>query len=332
MKNLFIIILLIFVSTNVFAKKVKFAVDMTDQTINATGVHVAGDFQTAAGFSGGDWQSNTTLLTKEGLTDIYSIVVDIPAMAKYEYKFLNGDQWYDVEFVPVESRVGYDFNDNRWLWLDSLSNDTNYIGAVLFGQNAPSGLFLVRFLVNMREESSISTNGVHLTGSFQEWSQIKTMLYSFVNNKYEIIMYMPSGKYEYKYINGKVLSSSEIVPSDCEINGNRGLQVVKDTVMETVCFNKCTDCDVSGIPEGEINEKYILYPNPLENYSIMQLNCHQVYNIKLIDVSGNIVGIYNNYQGNEIRIDKENLNNGIYFVIIQNQYEKALANIKLIIK
>ena len=82
MKRIFLVVFILLLSTNIYAKKVKFAVDMTGQTINATGVHVSGDFQTLAGFSGGDWQPNTTSLTKESGTDIYSIVVDIPAMAK----------------------------------------------------------------------------------------------------------------------------------------------------------------------------------------------------------------------------------------------------------
>ena len=121
-------LLLSIFAMNVSAKKVKFAVDMTGQIINTTGIHISGDFQTIAGFPGGDWASNTTPLTQEGTTDIYSIVVDIPAFAKYEYKFLNGDQFYEAEFVPVESRVGYNFDDNRWIYVDSLADDTSFVG------------------------------------------------------------------------------------------------------------------------------------------------------------------------------------------------------------
>ena len=91
-------------------------------------------------FRKGDWASNTTTLTQEGSTEIYSIVVDIPAFAKYEYKFLNGDQFYEAEFVPI-IRVGYNFNDNRWIYVDSLANDTTFVGAILFAGNAPAEIF-----------------------------------------------------------------------------------------------------------------------------------------------------------------------------------------------
>jgi len=90
MKKTFLILALILSFSIVNAKKVKFSVDMTGQTISSYGVHVSGDFQTLAGYSGGDWASNTTLMAQEADTNIYSIVVDIPAFKKYEYKFLNG--------------------------------------------------------------------------------------------------------------------------------------------------------------------------------------------------------------------------------------------------
>jgi len=165
MKKFLFTALLVTVSIHVFAKKVKFAVDMTGIAINTTGMHVSGDFQTLAGFAGGDWNSGSTSLTQEGTSDIYSIVVDIPAFAKYEYKFVNGDQFYEAEFVPELSRVLYNFNDNRWLYVDSIANDTTFVGAIMFGGNAPAGLTLIRFYVDMQNET-IAAGGMHVAGNF----------------------------------------------------------------------------------------------------------------------------------------------------------------------
>src|SRR5687768_5761872 len=100
-------LLFLFAANFVFAKKVKFSVDMDTITVNATGMHVMGDFQAVAGYPGGDWLPNTTPLTQEATSTIYSVIVDIPAFVKYEYKFVNGDQSYEAEFVPVPSRVLY---------------------------------------------------------------------------------------------------------------------------------------------------------------------------------------------------------------------------------
>ena len=202
MKKILFLLSFAFLFTNVNAKKVKFSVNMTGQTISVYGVHVSGDFQTLAGFAGGDWASNTTLMTQETTdTNIYSIIVDIPAFKKYEYKFLNGDQWYEVEFVPVESRVGYNFNDSRWIFIDSLANDTTNIGAIMFSGNAPSGYTLLRFVVDMQSQTSINTNGIHVAGNFQGWNPILTRLCNLdtTSKYYEVISYVHTGNYEYKF-------------------------------------------------------------------------------------------------------------------------------------
>ncbi len=143
----------------VFAKRVKFAVDMTGQTISPNGVHVSGDFQTEAGFPT-DWDSKSTVLTKETGTDIYSVEVNIPAFRKYEYKYVNGDQFYEVEFVPEKSRVGYDFNDNRWIYIDSVRSDLTLMPVLLFGGNAPAGKRMVKFVVDMQNQFAVDRLGI----------------------------------------------------------------------------------------------------------------------------------------------------------------------------
>lgn len=246
-----------------FAKKVKFAVDMDTITPMVTGIHVAGDFQTLAGYAGGDWMSGTTLMTQEGSTSIYSVVVDIPAFSKYEFKFINGDQWYEAEFVPIESRVGYNFNDNRWLYVDSLANDTTFAGAILFSGNAPKGLTLMRFLVDMTNEWFIDPSGVHVAGSFQGWDPGTVRLYSFGANIYEIIAYDTVTTNEFKYYNGNTLVKTESVPGTCASgNNNRVLSFAKDTVLAAVCFSGCAICIPNGIAQNKGAKTLHLYPNP----------------------------------------------------------------------
>ncbi|GBL35607.1 hypothetical protein EMGBS15_12020 [Filimonas sp.] len=132
--------------TQLFAKKVTFTVDMTGQTTkSALGIHVMGDFQAAAGF-GADWTPNTCLMMQDAVdTNLYHFTVDVPAFLKYEYKYINGDQSYEVEVIPLESQVGYNFDDNRWIFIDSLSADTTKLPSLVFGANAPLGLNMIRF-------------------------------------------------------------------------------------------------------------------------------------------------------------------------------------------
>lgn len=317
MKKLILYLFLHFVIQEAIAKKVKFSVDMTGQTVNSTGVHVSGDFQAVAGYAGGDWQSNTTLMTQEsGDTNIYSVVVDIPAFNKYEYKFINGEQWYEVEFVPVESRVGYNFNDNRWLYVDSLSNDTTFVGTILFSGNAPAGKTLVRYVVNMQFETSISGNGAHVAGSFQNWNPATTRLYSFGSGIYEIISYVNNGTYQFKYYNGNSVATSEIVPAACAINNYREIAVTKDTVLATLCFSACIDCSMANLKKTETKLNIGICPNPTTDYALLQLPPNQKCNITLYNSLGEKVRCYHNIITNVLRIEKDQLGPGTYIISV----------------
>lgn len=235
------------------AGKIKFAVDMTGQTVSGNGVHIAGDFQSEAGASS-DWVPNETMLSQEGSSNIYSIVLDIPANVKYEYKFLNGNTWGDVETVPNESRVkasGAGANDNRWIWLDSNSNgDTLFIGAVGYGGNAPAGKYLVRFRVDMAT-STVDAEGVHIAGSIQGWDPSKTQMYNVAGGTvYEYIAYLDAGSYEYKFVNGNAWGKDESVPSGCATNNNRAVTVSNaDIDQAAVCYGSCSACPTAPIPQ-----------------------------------------------------------------------------------
>lgn len=317
MKNIFIISLVLLSCTTLFAKKVKFAVDMTGQVIDSAGVHISGDFQDEAGYIG-DWEAGETHMIQDPLdTNIYSVIVDIPAFRKYEYKFVNGDQFYQVEFVPIESRVGYFFNDNRWLWVDSLANDTTFVGAIIFQGNAPAGLTLLRTVVDMQNETAIDSKGVHVAGDFQGWDPEKTMLYSFGNDIYEIISYMTTGDYEFKYYNGNTLTSEETVPGPCGQNSHRAIALTKDTILTTVCFSGCTACVTTGIGSTSFVERAYLSPNPSRDYTLLTFQDKQAtHTITIVDAMGKTVRTYQDYEGNALQIEKETLPSGVYFLLL----------------
>lgn len=302
-------------SLSSFAKKVKFAVNMTGLIVNSTGVHVTGDFQAIAGFDNGDWQSNTTPLTQESAdTNIYSIVVDIPAFTKYEYKFLNGDQFYDVEFVPVESRVGYNFNDNRWLYVDSLANDTTFVGAILFGGNAPVNKKLIRFLVNMENETSVATNGVHISTSFSGNNPARNILYNFDSLIYEGILYADSNvTHSFRYYNGSLSSEAEVLPLDCSVNEERQITLVDHFVLPVVCFASCSNCNSVGL-ESITSPSLSLYPNPAQSQVQITSSQSSISSYSIFDMAGQVV---RSQKLNEVKscvINQEEMPAGIYFV------------------
>ncbi len=333
MKKYIFLTAILLMTMVVSAKKVKFSLDLTGISPNTTGVHVAGDFQAAAGFPA-DWEPGTTSLTNEPGTEIYSIVVDLPAFAKYEYKFLNGDQWYDVEFVPEQSRVGFNFSDNRWIYVDSLANDTTAVGPLPFGGNSPVGTYLLRFKVGMQLQPNPNPEGVHVAGSFQGWDPAKTRMYSFDGSVYEYIAYVNinTGNFEYKYANGNTAGNYEIVPSGCATNGNRSVFVTEDKVLDEVCFSECSSCSTIGIFENEMLNRTLLYPNPASGNAFIMFNDQSdLHQVVISDVSNRKIRSWDNYQNNVLLINNEGLNKGIYFVQIRNK-EGVCSSHKLIIQ
>jgi alpha-amylase len=74
-------------------------VDMSQQTVSADGVHVAGNFQALAGF-GSDWNPASTVLTDADRDGIYEVQVTLPTGGLFQYKFINGTAWTGAEVVP----------------------------------------------------------------------------------------------------------------------------------------------------------------------------------------------------------------------------------------
>lgn len=299
----------------VFAKRVKFAVDMTGQTISPNGVHVSGDFQTEAGFPA-DWDSKSTVLTKETGTDIYSVEVNIPAFRKYEYKYVNGDQFYEVEFVPEKSRVGYDFNDSRWIYIDSLSDNVTLMPVLLFGGNAPTGKKMVKFKVDMQSQFAINIGGVHVIGNFQNWNKNESFMYSFGNKVHEYVAYLDSANCEYKFTNGV---SEETLTGSCKnTKGNRNISVTSDTIINEVCFESCSDCIEASIYKTASISLATIAPNPSNAVSIISINSSNgPFTISVKDITGQTLMNYKNVT-DSLTVQTTSLNSGFYLLTISN--------------
>jgi hypothetical protein len=312
-------ILFSLLSGGVFAKKVKFAVDMGTYTINPTGIHVLGDFQVAAGYSL-NFDPGSTQMTQVGASTIYTVIVTIPAFQKYEFKFVNGDQGYEVEFVPEQCRVGYNFNDNRWIYVDSLQNDTTYLGAVKFGENAPQGKTFMRYMVDMQNAGAISPNGVHFGSTFQGMNPLTHRMYSFISGVYEGYGYMTTGVQQFRFYNGNTVGTAETVPNNCATGGNRTFSLTQDTIMSTVCFSSCNACIPTGIKQlTSENKMLVLYPNPATGV-VNLMNIKGTEKIVVVDISGKVCDMkeLKDSQSDSFQMDISNLKKGVYNVYLQN--------------
>ncbi len=92
--------------TQSFAFGVTFQVDMSNQTVSPTGVHIAGSFADANSDGTIDnpypnWDPSVLTLTNAG-NGIWWITLDLAA-GSYEYKFINGNVWDITEFFPADA-------------------------------------------------------------------------------------------------------------------------------------------------------------------------------------------------------------------------------------
>lgn len=332
-KILSLFLLISFSVQNIYAKKVKIVVDMTGQTKSANGIHVMGDFQSVAGL-GADWSPNTALMTQNpNDTNLYFLYTDIPAFQKYEYKFVNGDQSYEVEVVPDVAQVGYNFVDNRWIYIDSIANDTTLFPAVIFNQSSPNGKTLLRFLVDMTLQT-VSPNGVHVAGNFQGWNTNLNRLYSFGSNVYETIVYEDiNNNYDYKFYNGNTPAATETVPNPCATNNNRRMMLTADTILQNVCFSSCSTCYPTSISQIDKKEQVHIYPNPANEILNIQFENRnqEPYDIIIKDVIGKTIKSRENITENTCKISMLEIEPSFYFIQIK-QANRIVQTQKILIQ
>lgn len=315
MKRILFLFLLL-ASFNLAAKKVMFSVNMASWAVDTGGVHVTGDFQDEAGFAA-DWDPGTTAMMQDANdTNLYWVVVDIPAFQKYEFKYVNGIHGYQQEFVPVESRVNYNFIDNRWIYIDSLSNDTFHLPAVRYSGNAPAGKSLIRFYVDMTNETAVSGNGVHVATDMNAFSTTAAQMYSFDGIAYEYIGYVDSGMstvHEFKFINGNTAGNIEALAGWCQdANGYRAIAAPRDTMLPTVCYTFCAACNTVGMTEVSA-ENFLLSPNPAADVVNLTFSSGEQRIISITDAAGReAVRMQSNAA--QVAIDVHEFSSGIYFV------------------
>jgi hypothetical protein len=223
---------------------VLFRVDMSAETVSASGVHVAGGFQ--------GWDPATTQLSDMDGDMIYETIQSfIPdSTQSIVFKFVNGNSWLD----PNENLSGSDCEDgngNRLLQLDSENVVLSVAGTttpVCYNSCgscvSPSSVTL---RVDMTTQAAVSENGVHVAGNFQGWTPGATPLDDADGDGiWEVVLDMAPGNYEFKFINGNDWGGNgvgniddENLSGDCITNGNRTLEVGEEAMVYEACYNNC---------------------------------------------------------------------------------------------
>lgn len=219
-------------------------VNMSEQTVSAEGVHVAGNFQ--------GWDpAATTMLDVDG-DGIYTVTITVEENANLLYKFINGITYDGVETVPGVCGLPDGLGAyNRVVETGSIDV---IVPAVCFGAclnciTEPT-LVDVTFLVNMANET-VSPDGVHYVGELQGWTPGDSpMTDADGDGIYEITLTAEVGSIaQFRFLNGNDWAFSEAVPAECGVDDgfgamNRSFLVGEiENVYGPICFGGCTDCE-----------------------------------------------------------------------------------------
>ena len=249
MKKIYLLALSAIFGVSAMAQvSVTFQVDMNNQTVSSNGVHIAGDWQSEAGYPE-DWQPGTAQMTDVDMDGIYSLTVNIPA-GQYEYKFVNGNIWDNAENIPEINQKGGGNSNRVFVVTPFHATDGFVLPAIMYSGSAPSGEVAVRLTVDMAAQDAISENGVHVAGNImnQEWTPGYGAMFLSSNSKYSYVTNVaPDATYSYKFINDNDWGMDEwngiAPPAECTTDGNRTVVVAaEDIIVEAVCFESCSSC------------------------------------------------------------------------------------------
>ena len=227
---------------------VTFNVDMTGSMVDANGVHMAGNFNdvnydgTAENAAYVNWNPSAIALADQG-NGIWSVTLNLVA-ERYEFKFINGNDWPMAEDVPAACQVEVNGNDNRF-WSVSGLNATESM-TVCYESCAACGENTIRFRVDMTQEGAgVNPAGIFVAGDFQGWNPAGSQLIDpDGNGTFE--GYFSTGSSEvanFKFINGNDWAFAESIPAACNVNDNRELIVeAVNTVADVICFSACGPC------------------------------------------------------------------------------------------
>lgn len=201
---------------------VRLVVSMANETVDPSGVHVAGDIITP------NWTPEYGTCSETG-PDEYSYVTYVDGPGTYQYKFINGDNWgLPNESVPDD--CGVDGNRVIEVGEDDLASPS-----YCYGQCEPCSEPNVTLTVDLSNEDV--DNGGYIAGDFNGWSGAPMM--DNGDGTYTIMLSLAEGTYQYKFQNGQ--GGWESVPGECAVGGNRELVVGADPVTVTRCINQCSE-------------------------------------------------------------------------------------------
>ncbi|MEM9052527.1 MAG: T9SS type A sorting domain-containing protein, partial [Bacteroidota bacterium] len=215
---------------------VRLNISMANETVDPSGVHVAGDVITP------NWTPEYGTCSSTG-PDQYGYVTYVNAPGSYQYKFINGDNWgLPNESAPAECGDG---TGNRVV---EVVAETVITPAYCYNLCEPCSEPNVSLTVDL---STVAVdNGGYIAGDFTGWGDGVPMNDNG-DGTYTYNGLFPEGVHQFKFLNGPGGYEDAIVGDFVCTNdgGNRFFEVVgDDAVSLTACYGQCGETCVTADP------------------------------------------------------------------------------------
>jgi hypothetical protein len=181
---------------------------------------------------------------------IFEIVMNLMA-GRYEFKFINGNDWPSSEDVPAACQVEVNGNDNRQMMVsDTMTYEVCYASCALCDQNSIRLRVDMNYFdddmdgVNAEPGDDINPDGIHAYNAadmsmiaLQDWNS---------DNVWEAVYASNASSLEFVFVNGPNITSGfsmELVSGPCaNVAGNREEAMASNTVAPLYCWNLCEAC------------------------------------------------------------------------------------------
>jgi hypothetical protein len=193
------------------------------------------------------------LMTYSGMDFGYTATLMLQP-GRYEFKFVNGNDWPFAENVPQTCTVEVNGNSNRQMMVGTEA--ISY--SVCYGECADCGQNAIRLRVDMstydddndgiggEPGEDIHPDGMHVNGSFVNWTTFMPLQDWDGNKIWEGLMVTETADpVQYKYINGPSWEfPNETISGSCgTATGDRTLTITDiNTVLPVYCWSSCDPC------------------------------------------------------------------------------------------
>ena len=246
---------------NCTTNSVTFRLDMGQQSVDPSGVFIAGSFN---GFS------NSAMTDVGG--GLYTYTLNLQQGTTVFYKYKNGTSGW-------EGNIAAPCGDGSNRVLNVSNSSSQLVAITCFNSCGACQEFQnITFAVNM-SNVTISPNGVHLAGGFgtygyANWSPFgMPMTDPDANGVYTVVLSLPTGQtFEYKFINGNDWPDAENVPAECNTFTNRTYTVPSFSAIAggaAICFGSCAACSAAVSNDSPYTATNVLF-SPNNSYP----NCY----------------------------------------------------------